>query len=104
MQQVLSGIIDLKDNIVMVKTSKSFVKVINYTVTRLARHVKRMPIQMKNTLKEDLKLPISISLSNLPGRLSAGSIVSGLLVAAITTSPSILLMPSIEVNKVATIL
>lgn len=90
----------------MVKTSKSFVKVINYTVTRLARHMKRMrmPIQMKNTLKEDLKLPISISLSNLPGRLSAGSIVSGLLVAAITTSPSILLMPSIKVNKVATIL
>lgn len=87
----------------MVKTSKSFVKVINYTVTRLARHMKRMrmPIQMKNTLKEDLKLPISISLSNLPGRLSAGS---GLLVAAITTSPSILLMPSIKVNKVATIL
>lgn len=49
-------------------------------------------------------VPISISLSNRPGRLRAGSILSGLFVAAITRSPSVLLIPSIKLNNVPTIL
>ena len=58
----------------------------------------------KNQNSKDFNLPISISLSSLPGRLSAGSTLSGRLVAAITTSPSVLLIPSIKFNNVATIL
>lgn len=50
------------------------------------------------------EIPISISLSSLPGRLSAGSILSGRFVAAITRTPSLLLIPSIKFKRVATIL
>ena len=49
-------------------------------------------------------IPISISLSSLPGRLRAGSIESGLLVAAITTTFPLLFIPSINVKSWETIL
>mmetsp|Transcript_12904 Transcript_12904/g.11694 ORF Transcript_12904/g.11694 Transcript_12904/m.11694 type:complete len:207 (+) Transcript_12904:1218-1838(+) len=48
--------------------------------------------------------PISISLSNLPNRRSAGSILLGLLVAPITTVLERPLSPSINVNNWETIL
>ena len=43
------------------------------------------------------------SLSNLPGRLSAGSIASGLLVAPMTTTWPRESSPSIKASKVETI-
>ena len=49
-------------------------------------------------------IPISISLSNLPGLLSAGSIESGLFVAAITTTLPLDFIPSIRVSNCETIL
>ena len=48
--------------------------------------------------------PISISLSNLPGLLSAGSNESGLLVAPMTTTCPLELRPSIKVRSCATVL
>ena len=48
--------------------------------------------------------PISISLSNLPGRLSAGSIASLLFVAPITITLSRPCIPSIKVSICATTL
>ena len=46
-----------------------------------------------------LGTPISISLSNLPGRLSAGSSMLGTFVAAITTTLPLLCRPSILANN-----
>ena len=48
-------------------------------------------------------IPISISLSNLPGLRSAGSRESGLFVAAITTTLPLLFIPSIKVRSCETI-
>ena len=47
---------------------------------------------------------ISISLSNLPGRLNAGSIAFGLLVAAITITLPLASRPSINDNSCETTL
>lgn len=49
-------------------------------------------------------IPISISRSNLPGRLKAGSILSGRFVVAITSTRSFMLISSISFRSVATIL
>lgn len=51
-----------------------------------------------------MRLPISISLSSLPGRRSAGSSALGLFVAPMTKTFFFLSIPSINVNKEATIL
>ncbi|MBA7670482.1 hypothetical protein ES703_78628 [subsurface metagenome] len=49
-------------------------------------------------------MPISTSLSNLPGLLSAGSIASGLLVAPMTMTFPLPLRPSMEARSWATTL
>ena len=61
-------------------------------------------ISRTSFLSSESGTPISISRSNLPGLLKAGSSESGLLVAPITTTCPLDLRPSIKVNSCATVL
>ena len=61
-------------------------------------------ISSTSSLSSASGTPISISRSNLPGLLSAGSRESGLFVAPITTTWPLDLRPSINVNSCATVL
>ena len=66
--------------------------------------IPRVWIERISNLPSSSGIPISISLSNLPGLRSAGSIESGLLVAAITTTFPLDFIPSINVKSWETIL
>ena len=63
-----------------------------------------MLLSFKSTNNRNCRrIPISISRSNLPGRLKAGSMLSGRFVAAITRTRSPLFISSINFSSVATI-
>ena len=66
--------------------------------------IPRVWIERISNLPSLSGIPISISLSNRPGLLNAGSIESGRLVAAITTTLPLDFIPSINVNNWETIL
>ncbi len=73
--------------------------------SRLTSSVSGMPRVWINRMSNrpcSSGIPISISLSNLPGRLSAGSIAFGLFVAPMTTSFPLDCMPSINVRSCET--
>ena len=66
--------------------------------------IPRVWIERISNLPSSSGIPISTSLSNLPGLLNAGSIESGLFVAAITTTLPLDFIPSINVSNCETIL